>query len=93
MSANKITVASTASVKGNLSYKRVAIDDGAVLDVIFKKFNWLQMSSTITRILFYIILSALILQTTSKGFSDDNFPKVLSCVKGKSDDFTLHLVT
>ena len=37
VSANKITVASTASVKGNLSYKRVAIDDGAVLDVIFQK--------------------------------------------------------
>ena len=37
VSANKITVASTASVKGNLSYKRVAIDDGAVLDVIFHK--------------------------------------------------------
>ena len=37
VSANKVTVASTASVKGNLSYKRVAIDDGAVLDVIFQK--------------------------------------------------------
>ena len=37
VSANKITVASTATVKGNLSYKRVAIDDGAVLDVIFHK--------------------------------------------------------
>ena len=23
----------------------------------------------------------------------DKFPKVLSCVKGESDDFTLHLVT
>ena len=33
------------------------------------------------------------LQTPSKGFSNGNFPKVLSCVKGKSDDFTLHLVT
>ena len=37
VSANKITVASTASVKGNLSYKRVAIDDGATLDVSFHK--------------------------------------------------------
>ncbi len=35
--ANKITVASTASVKGKLSYKRVAIDDGALLDVSFHK--------------------------------------------------------
>ena len=37
VSANKITVASTACVKGNLSYKRVAIDDGATLDVSFHK--------------------------------------------------------
>ena len=37
VSANKITVASTASVKGYLSYKRVAIDDGATLDVSFHK--------------------------------------------------------
>ena len=37
VAANKITVASTASVKGNLSYKRVAIDDGATLDVSFHK--------------------------------------------------------
>ena len=51
------------------------------------------MSSTSLRILFSIILSALILQIPSKGFSNGNFPKVLSCVKGKSDDFTLHLVT
>ena len=51
------------------------------------------MSSTSLRILFSIILSALMLQTPSKGFSNGNFPKVLSCVKGKSDDFTLHLVT
>ena len=35
--ANKITIASTASVKGDLSYKRVAIDDGAILDVNFHK--------------------------------------------------------
>ena len=51
------------------------------------------MSSIILRILFPIILSALMLQTHTKVFSDDKFPKVLSCVKGKSDDFTLHLVT
>ena len=37
VSANKITVASTASVKGHLSYKRVAIDNGALLDVSFHK--------------------------------------------------------
>ena len=36
-SANKITIASTGSVKGNLSYKRVTIDDGAILDVNFHK--------------------------------------------------------
>ena len=35
--ANKITIASSASVKGDLSYKRVAIDDGAILDVNFHK--------------------------------------------------------
>ena len=35
--SNKITVASTASVKGYLSYKRVTIDDGAILDVSFHK--------------------------------------------------------
>ena len=51
------------------------------------------MSSTILRVFFSIILSVLMLQTPSKGFSSDNFPQVLSCVKGKSDDFTLHLVT
>ena len=51
------------------------------------------MSSNILRILFWIIVSSLMVQTPSKGFSSDNFPKVLSCVKGKSDDFTLHLVT
>ena len=37
VSSNKITVASTGSVKGELSYKRVIIDDGAVLDVNFHK--------------------------------------------------------
>ena len=51
------------------------------------------MPSTILRVFFSIILSFLMLQTPSKGFSSDNFPQVLSCVKGKSDDFTLHLVT
>lgn len=44
------------------------------------------------RILFSIIFSALILQNPSDGFSE-NFPKVLSCVKGESNDFKLHLVT
>ena len=37
VSANKITIASSGSVKGDLSYKRVAIDDGAILDVKFHK--------------------------------------------------------
>ena len=32
-----VTIASTGSVKGDLSYKRVAIDDGAILDVNFHK--------------------------------------------------------
>ena len=36
-SANKITIASTGNVKGDLSYKRVAIDDGAILEVNFQK--------------------------------------------------------
>ena len=37
VTASKITIASTGSVKGNLSYKRVAIDDGAILEVNFHK--------------------------------------------------------
>ena len=37
VSANKITVASTGSVTGDLSYSRVTIDDGALLDVNFHK--------------------------------------------------------
>ena len=37
VSANKITIASSGSVKGKLSYKRVTIDDGALLDVSFYK--------------------------------------------------------
>ena len=44
------------------------------------------------RILFSIIFSALLLQNPSDAFSE-NFPKVLSCVKGESNDFKLHLVT
>ena len=44
------------------------------------------------RIFFSIILLFGILQTSAVSFAD-KFPKVLSCVKGKSDDFTLHLVT
>ena len=44
------------------------------------------------RILFSIIFFALMLQKPSEGFSE-NFPKVLSCVKGESNDFKLHLVT
>ena len=37
VSSNKITIASTGVVKGDLSYKRVTIDDGANLDVSFHK--------------------------------------------------------
>ena len=37
VSANKITIASTGNVKGDLSYSRVAIDDGALLNVNFHK--------------------------------------------------------
>ncbi len=44
------------------------------------------------RIFFSIILLFGILQTSAVSFAD-KFPKVLSCVKGESDDFTLHLVT
>ena len=44
------------------------------------------------RVLFSIIFSVLMLQNPSDGFSE-NFPKVLSCVKGESNDFKLHLVT
>ena len=44
------------------------------------------------RIFLSIFLFVFALETSSESFSD-NFPKVLSCVKGESDDFTLHLVT
>ncbi len=44
------------------------------------------------RIFFSIILFVLIFQESTESFAD-KFPKVLSCVKGESDDFTLHLVT
>jgi len=37
VTSNKITIASSGSVKGKLSYKRVTIDDGALLDVSFYK--------------------------------------------------------
>ena len=44
------------------------------------------------RICFSIVLLLVILQASTVSFAD-KFPKVLSCVKGESDDFTLHLVT
>ena len=44
------------------------------------------------RFCFSIILFFGILQVSAVSFAD-KFPKVLSCVKGESDDFTLHLVT
>ncbi len=44
------------------------------------------------RIFFSIILLFFILQASTESFAD-KFPKVLSCVKGETDDFTLHIVT
>jgi len=44
------------------------------------------------RFFFSIILILFVLQASTESFAE-KFPKVLSCVKGKSDDFTLHLVT
>ena len=44
------------------------------------------------RIFFSIILLLFVLQASTESFAE-KFPKVLSCVKGESDDFTLHLVT
>ena len=44
------------------------------------------------RVYFSIILLFCIFQASTVSFAD-KFPKVLSCVKGESDDFTLHLVT
>ena len=44
------------------------------------------------RIFFSIILFLFVLQASTASFAE-KFPKVLSCVKGESDDFTLHLVT
>ena len=50
------------------------------------------MSFAMLRILLSIILSVFALQIPSESYSE-SFPRVLSCIKGKSDDFTLHLVT
>ena len=44
------------------------------------------------RVLFSILLIFFVFQTPNESFSK-GFPKVLSCVKGQSDDFDLHLVT
>ena len=44
------------------------------------------------RVLFSILLIVFVFQTPNESFSK-GFPKVLSCVKGQSDDFDLHLVT
>ena len=44
------------------------------------------------RIFFSTILLFFVLQTSTESFAE-KFPKVLSCVKGESDDFTLHLIT
>ena len=44
------------------------------------------------RFFFSFILFFGIFQASAVSFAD-KFPKVLSCVKGESDDFTLHLVT
>ncbi len=50
------------------------------------------MLSLMVRIFFSIVISFFILQISSQSFAE-KFPRVLSCVKGKSDDFDLHLVT
>ena len=50
------------------------------------------MSFAMLRILLSIILSVFALQISSESYSE-SFPRVLSCIKGKSDDFTLHLIT
>ena len=44
------------------------------------------------RVLFSILLIVFVLQAPNESFSK-GIPKVLSCVKGQSDDFDLHLVT
>ena len=44
------------------------------------------------RVLFSTLLIVFVFQTPNESFSK-GFPKVLSCVKGQSDDFDLHLVT
>ena len=44
------------------------------------------------RILLSTLLFVFFFQTPNESFSE-GFPKVLSCVKGQSDDFDLHLVT
>ena len=44
------------------------------------------------RIFLSIIPLFFIFQASTESFAD-KFPKVLSCVKGNADDFTLHLVT
>ena len=44
------------------------------------------------RVLLTTLLLIFVFQTPNESFSE-NFPKVLSCVKGQSDDFDLHLVT
>ncbi len=44
------------------------------------------------RIFFSTVLLFFVLQTSTESFAE-KFPKVLSCVKGESDDFTLHLIT
>tara|TARA_Y100001968_G_scaffold324354_1_gene363505 strand:- start:2079 stop:3314 length:1236 start_codon:yes stop_codon:yes gene_type:complete len=50
------------------------------------------MSFAMLRILLLTILPVFALQISSESYSE-SFPRVLSCIKGKSDDFTLHLVT
>ena len=44
------------------------------------------------RVLFSTLLIVFVFQYPNESFSK-GFPKVLSCVKGQSDDFDLHLVT
>ena len=44
------------------------------------------------RVVLPTLLLIFIFQTPNESFAE-RFPKVLSCVKGQSDDFDLHLVT
>ena len=50
------------------------------------------MIFSMLRVLFLILIFIFVFHAPYKSFSE-GFPKVLSCVKGQSDDFDLHVVT